>query len=684
MTVKITTYAMTVAGRVHQKVDADFATAAQLHFFLHNWLNGALVESRWMTDVTRATTLTEERRSLLDRPHRDIEVFLVGLDKQETFNLQNVLQKITGERTMWPLYTDFTRGTQPITADTITCDTTYRRFFNGGRVAIVEFGANRSISQIEYATIDYVQDDKIVLTEDTTLDFNGVQRVYPIFYAEITRDTEIEFLTPDLARAIVSLREIDGPSALGRTAFESPTAYPVDSATGKPIFVIEERWANNIRKRLIRAGQDFNSGRAKIVHTAGDRFSVGYTVDLYGFDRQQCWDFIQHFDNVKGRYKPFYYAMPELQLEFQLAGPGFVTATAYGTSADYSSHTHVILKLKDGTTHVRPIENLIVAVGDVSITWTEDIPGLSNADIASAHFGIEARFSQDFIREQWETDDSIDLQFGIEELQRETDVSVGCFLPSFEFNLGAIPAPEMWFDASRNVYANSARGLLSVPSSTRFKAVSIWDDVRQTPSPSYIQALGGIASSYEFSKYDTGSEDRVQGMPVIDTPDSAETILQYVNGNGAKIWTDDGFTFVAVFYSNDFFSTQEFLRIEDPSSDDCLRIASDRTRWYSSPDTEQEATNIGEPADNTNHIMVVRWRGAGLTGSTYLNGNTLQATTAAAVDIPGTGPFTYTLLSRLQQISAILLWDHDIGQDNINAVCDALARRYSVNWTDII
>jgi hypothetical protein len=73
--VNIHRHIIEILGRRAVPPITPLAFPTGLDFFLHNWVSGISMETRYLTDITRAaTTLAEERRGLLERPQRQVKI----------------------------------------------------------------------------------------------------------------------------------------------------------------------------------------------------------------------------------------------------------------------------------------------------------------------------------------------------------------------------------------------------------------------------------------------------------------------------------------------------------------------------------------------------------------------------------------------------------------------------------
>ena len=102
-----------------------------------NWKTEVILESAYLTSVSVADTLAEDRRSLIRNPYRTQFINLSGLSRQESAQIQAHFLRTSDERIPVPLYCDFA-GVTSATGVDIFCDPSLRRFFPGGRILIHE------------------------------------------------------------------------------------------------------------------------------------------------------------------------------------------------------------------------------------------------------------------------------------------------------------------------------------------------------------------------------------------------------------------------------------------------------------------------------------------------------------------------------------------------------------------
>ena len=108
-------------------------------FFLHNWLNGCQVSTRWETDiVTSPASGAEQRRQILARPQRSLRFSIESLmPKAVTARLIATLSRLVTQDNVVPLYSDVSVVSAASSGTTLSCVTDYRRFEAGKQVVIL-------------------------------------------------------------------------------------------------------------------------------------------------------------------------------------------------------------------------------------------------------------------------------------------------------------------------------------------------------------------------------------------------------------------------------------------------------------------------------------------------------------------------------------------------------------------
>lgn len=464
------------------------------NIFSHNWGAQVKLESAYQTDISYASgTLSEERRGLLDRPYRTLQVRYLGFDRHEVSRLAMTVMRLCHQRfTPVPLTPDLSRVTATSSGTTIYCDTRYRRFFINQRVMIHSWDANRRPANVEYGKILSFDDTSITLQAALSNSFPAGSRVYPCIEAEIALDAaDISLVSDEVVDLALTIKEAVGPSALPSTmaTYDNPPNFP--TYNGRPIFNVPSDWAANVRSGIFRQGDKGISGRAEVIFAAGPRPQFQHEMKLTLLSRDKFWKVLQFFDSRLGRLRSFYMVDPATKFKATSIATTNIRITKAGNIEDLQTFmSHVAVVMRDGTIYIRGVSSVTLDTGEWVLTLDSTLPAITLADVRRVTQAFLVRLRDDAMLEEWTTDQvcSISLM-GIEVLDdSDQDISPTSYTPA-----GPAPqqVPDLYFWASpdRNTWADAGRTTPADPGSEADQvgsAVATWDDARQSPSTIFL------------------------------------------------------------------------------------------------------------------------------------------------------------------------------------------------------
>lgn len=403
-----------------------------LDFFLHNWVANMVMETSYLTDVTRSpTTLAEARRALLERPLRTVTVDMLHGEKAEVDRLMHALRRITNDQTVMPIFQDAVVVEASSSAsNVINGSFRYRRYFDGARVAVFT-SAPTSKSVMLTADIDIYTISSVLassITVDRNLDQTYAANLFlivPLMDMDPALSLGIKHLTDDTASASLTLNETVGRNALP-PSFTGITPDGFRTELGLPVFELDNDWGNSVQTDYLRYGAKETSGRRAVVEPEGDRY-VQVQQHHFKADRPLFWSILQMFDAKRGRADTFWEVDQEFVWDVVSTTTVFIDITPQGIFTDYQNDftDHCGIVMKDGTVYIREV-NTISDVGSwrITIVGGNDLPSIDVTQIARFSRARKKRFQSDALTETWHTTEQAELTFSTIEVLNEGDIVI--------------------------------------------------------------------------------------------------------------------------------------------------------------------------------------------------------------------------------------------------------------------
>ena len=423
----VTRFAFEVLGRRFVGLTGFTVPAGLLHY-KHNWVDGISLTSSYDTDISMsALSVSEERRQLLDRPKRELEInwLVTGGDAVDAFLVE--LRRYNQEKMGVPLYMD----TSELTSDAASaqnifeCDTTRRRFFPNGMVVIVEYDSE-GVSTVEYAQILDKTGDKLRFKTNLTNSFTaGKTVVMPLLLVHELLDLTYDAITEHTLAVKATFSEIYSKTALPPLAADVPNNF--DSYLGHPILDVEPNWESPMEVTFLREGTMQTEGRGEQADTRGARHRV-----VHGFNfmeqRTRAWDILSFFDSRRGRARPFWVIDRENVwdvLVLDHVNDRISIAPLGDLTAFQDEMEHVGLVFEDGTSMVREAVLVEDVLGVWRITLDSPMPaGYTPADVKRFGRARMTRNREDSITEEWVSSDALKTNIETIELLEEKDVDL--------------------------------------------------------------------------------------------------------------------------------------------------------------------------------------------------------------------------------------------------------------------
>ena len=405
-------------------------------FFANNWEGArAQLSSAYLTDITRSPeTLTEERRSLAQRPARVMTVKWTHWDVADMDRLMVFLRNTTQTQMQLPLYPDGT----PLTEDALSVatiikfDNTRRRFFIGGRIILVPTTAlkDRTSSPIVKVIEDLI-DGQITLTTTIGQDVDsGKWMIFPYIDCDIHLGPQLVMPTDRSSSVTLTFTEHKGRNSLPPVAIGLPSGWQV-APDGKPIFNPEHNWEEDVTVTYRRYGSTLTSGRKALPTVDGERYVQVHSYSIRA-RRADYWPVLEMFDTRRGRGRAFWAIDRENIWTLSDTDPGFIDVLQFGTFSDFNQDwvgtgLAACIVMLDGTIYLREINT----VQDNGGSWRLTLVGgqilPDPIDLTQVDYFARARhsrFEEDAIEELWYTDDVVDASFTLTEIPNEATLDL--------------------------------------------------------------------------------------------------------------------------------------------------------------------------------------------------------------------------------------------------------------------
>lgn len=387
--------------------------------FIHDWSNGLRLENSYMTDVTvSAITGAEERRILREKPERTQTIRYVNTTRAVIDRLIVNARRLTAARVPFPLYCDESIGTANSNSGqpNVYCDTSLRRFFVGGRVAVVPLNGTNFVSStlLDTGIIQEVTVDHLVLEGNLNLSYiAGSFVVYPLIDCEYVLAPNLIFETHHTVVWELAVVEILGANTLPPTRSIRPFDMPL--LEGFPILNlnIDQDFASGVSVSYVRDGGTFGRGRGTVVSPNDYRYKQVTEWNFIAETRTAAWKVIQFLDWARGRGRTFFQTDEEDLWTILVSSSTFIEVDPIGTYADFAADLNYIgIEMLDGTIHARRV-NTIQNLGSVwrITTIGENLPALTLSQVRRVFRVRKSRLVSDSYEENWKNLEVCRLKF---------------------------------------------------------------------------------------------------------------------------------------------------------------------------------------------------------------------------------------------------------------------------------
>jgi hypothetical protein len=282
-----------------------------------NWSGQVSLSSRWQTDVTRPLGSNRtERTALASKPLRTQRATISGLSKDESHTLMQAAMKFTDfYGNPVPIYCDGTVVTSH-SGTTIYGDFSYKRLFEGGRVAILP-GKHSTLksSNVSFFTLLVEVTPSYIRVADVPRSLSESDMVFPCMDTEQAGSPHASVLTDTVCEIEFEWSEADGhctlpalwpPTEVGNSSILSPICETLDNL---PVFPFELNYADQIEVAPSKDIESTDAGRGAVVAGNGSSYHR-IRLSVMGTSRARTWSVLRFFDSMQGRRGSFYLIHP--------------------------------------------------------------------------------------------------------------------------------------------------------------------------------------------------------------------------------------------------------------------------------------------------------------------------------------------------------------------------------------
>ncbi len=674
------------------------------YLFLCNWSDPVELATAFDTAISQAQTLAEERKSLRSRPTRVGQMSLVSLRERDAWQLQMVVQRLSQTDQLLPLFSDFAKITAAASGDTLTCVTSDRRFFEGGRVIIAQLVNAASLVNFEVGTIAAggVAAGAITLTASVSRTYPAGSRVYPAIEAKMNLSGSLEVVSDQKLVTRLRWAEVIGASQLPGLADADTTPAGFNEYDGEPILHITPNWRQHGTGPR-RVGRSSASGRSASTATWGARPLFAKPLGWQFGTRAAAFDLLRFFDSRAGRAFPF--LLPSFLDDFTPLALGTTTidVSPNGPVFDYSHITHIAILMDDGSVVVRAKDSVARLSASVDeITLDSALPsGLLLEDVRRVSACHRVRFDTDEMVERWRTDAVAELSARvIEVINDKVVVILDTSQPPAAGAPDGVPDLSAWHDASVECLSSDSHsgtgegeqcdtiqawntpttgqgsGSASINDPDYRKRVAFWKDQSGNGRDlRHNHVFGSLTDRpiFRFLYLDPWST----GLPIV-MPHFYATLGDVLDEGGPHQWHDetDGLTVFVVG------GNREFQGVYDTRSSHMFTASG---RWEMKTDTWKLIGDTTVTLNWTPTDAWAIWTGIwtpGISAKAYKNGSTLGVTTTGVPNnLGGTAdPFVGAQYSRM---AAAVIYARALNVNELNTVGLYLSERYGIGWTTI-
>lgn len=390
------------------------------------WPKGSIeLTTSWRTLSDRGNDLSPNRNAGRSRPSRIARHKLWAFFRDEQAALRAQHGRSARGRFLMPLLGDMATINPSVIAGAtaIPCDAADRRFFDGGRVLIIEpvpFAGPHSAWEI--ADIAAVAGNSLTLTAGLANAYPTGSRVLPLIECDPQQSSGI-----DLESDHTSLVSIEGVEAAGRSAAPAwidaglaPVGAQLFTGAGitAPIFDCPLDWPA-VTSTLDAEHDSATSGLSTLTRVIGDRALATVEAGFKSMSRTEAVRLLRWFDGRRGRLHPLWLPIPASEIgRITAVGTSSVTTSSVGLNAHLfplGHIRHLVFSLRDGSIFAASIEGLSANTGPTTLSLSAN-PTFGVDDVLGVSALVMATFDSDELTESWETPEAMTARIRFREV----------------------------------------------------------------------------------------------------------------------------------------------------------------------------------------------------------------------------------------------------------------------------
>lgn len=674
-------------------------------------------ETSYLTDVTKARqSQIEERRGLVERPSRLVEAKLTGFGTRNLADILMNLKRQGHQTNIAPIWCDVTETTffTGVGDNQLNCDPRWRRFFVDSKLLIW----HPSVGAELHVIAQIPGSSSIILATTLGATFPAGSRVYPVIETDIELEQQFDLLTDQLIQTRFRAREVVGPTAL------PPTTCLIEDIQfyrGLPILDMRYAWNDGISGRVVRAGSKINMGRGSVTEALGARPGLDYSLDFITESREEFWKILNFFDYCRGRVNPVYAINPGTLFTVVNVTVDYVDVNQNAKIADVSDFMdYIAIHQRNGTITIRGVDSVAVQGSNWRITFDEPLEAVPTniRRVTSAHL---VRLSSDAMKESWIDGEHCRINLPIFELIDESDVEIenleagteSILVPSLTY-VNGVPAPYLWFEATKNLYRGEHPGVPTEPKELAKpkkgkRDCDFWYDTRN-PVDQFVVADEPIPGPVLERRLDSATH----GPFLVDFKatklNKGHQLVEFSGTSGALFWLKDG---EVPFWSNtNGLTIFTCMRMKKSSSG--IRVFLTRPgifTWayeeiqmfstYNVTNTANWMQSIGDKYTYSLQVYAMRWvpgtkleyirsgivrklKTTGVVSSMPTSGWIADSTKALWFQSDLDGPKEKTGVKSQHYANNLMIWDRALTNDEMNLVGHFMAGKYGTKWNDLV
>lgn len=398
--------------------------------FFANWSDEIEVTTTWPVSIGAGRSSAEKRAVAGAKPNRMLRFTLTSTTPQESWLLKNFLLRMGICRSMVPLYCDYATLTAPTSGATLTCDTTFKRFFPSARVVLaIPVHGGTTFQIYETKAISSLTTSSITLASSPSRVYPIGSRVMPVLECDVLPESSAKNLGGGKLSVQVIATEIPGNAAL------PPLASPGDTVSyssfgGYPIF--DPGLNRNIDWRASEDGWKRDNmvtslGQGRIYDLMGPRPRSHSPREAIAATRADAWTLLKFWDYCRGSTYPFFSLAPLPLFDLRAISTTALQVTAAGPLEDWNYYPYIAVvkqQADSGAARVRAISSVTRSSGIDTINLATALDSMTLAQVACVTPASLMRYEAQDLTERWQGSQNVSLSFSHLEVLNEGPVEL--------------------------------------------------------------------------------------------------------------------------------------------------------------------------------------------------------------------------------------------------------------------